>query len=200
MRLGKRHDRREGFHPVTLPTPVPPTRAVIDACVLFPVVPRVLTLAAARAGHLVPLWSDRILEEWRRAVLAKRPEEAGAVATEIAALRAAFVSAEVAPDPDLEASLSLPDPDDRHVLATAIAGGAHEIVTFNLSDFPGRTLARHGIILRHPDEFLTEIAAGDPEYAQTVVDTCTEMSDAAPRSTLKRAKLPRLAKAIAAGG
>lgn len=185
---------------MTFRTPVPPTRAVIDACVLFPAVPRVLTLAAVRAGHLVPLWSDRILEEWRRAVLAKRPEEAGAVATEIAALRAAFASAEVAPDPDLEASLSLPDPDDRHVLATAIAGRAHEIVTFNLSDFPGRTLARHGIILRHPDEFLTEIAAGDPDYAQTVVATCTGLSDAAPRSTLKRAKLPRLGKAIAARG
>ena len=162
------------------------TRAVIDACVLYPDVPRALVLAAARAGHLTPLWSARILEEWRRAVLAKRAEAGGTVAAEIARIEADFPAARVTPPPDAEALLSLPDANDRHVLATAIAGEADEIVTFNIRDFPGRTLARDGIIPRHPDGFLTEIALADPDYADAVAAHCAALSDAAPRALLKR--------------
>jgi predicted nucleic acid-binding protein len=176
------------------------TRAVLDACVLFPDMPRELLLAAARAGHLAPLWSDRILEEWRRATLVKRAEDAGVVAAEIARLKADFPAARIVSPPDAEGLLSLPDPDDRHVLATAIAGEAAEIVTFNLGDFPGRTLARHGVIPRHPDSFLTECALGDPAFAGTVAALCAQVSGGPARTLLKREKLPRLGKAVAQRG
>lgn len=55
---------------------------------------------------------------------------------------------------DLIESLSLPDPDDRHVLAAAIRGDAEVIVTFNLKDFPVSELSRHNIQAQHPDDFL----------------------------------------------
>jgi hypothetical protein len=55
---------------------------------------------------------------------------------------------------DLIASLSLPDLDDRHVLAAAIRAGATVIVTFNLQDFPAEALARFDIETQHPDDFL----------------------------------------------
>src|SRR5712692_2845699 len=55
---------------------------------------------------------------------------------------------------DLIASLSLPDPDDRHVLAAAIRANADVIITYNLTDFPAETLARFDIEALHPDDFL----------------------------------------------
>jgi hypothetical protein len=42
-------------------------------------------------------------------------------------------------------TLTLPDADDRHVLAAAIRAEADVIVTFNLGDFPAETLKRYGI-------------------------------------------------------
>jgi hypothetical protein len=51
-------------------------------------------------------------------------------------------------------SLTLPDPDDRQVLAAAIHCEADIIVTFNLKDFPEDALKPYGIEAQHPDEFL----------------------------------------------
>ena len=52
------------------------------------------------------------------------------------------------------AVLELPDSDDRHVLAAAIAGHADCVVTFNLKDFPTAILFRHDIEALYPDEFI----------------------------------------------
>lgn len=51
-------------------------------------------------------------------------------------------------------ALTLPDPDDRHVLAAAIQGGVDILATFNIADFPGETLDPFGIEAMHPDDFL----------------------------------------------
>ena len=56
-------------------------------------------------------------------------------------------------------TLSLPDPDDRHVLAAAIHGRAEVIVTFNLSDFPATALGPHNVEAVHPDEFVGRLWA-----------------------------------------
>jgi hypothetical protein len=53
--------------------------------------------------------------------------------------------------------LSLPDPDDRHVLAAAIAGCADVIVTSNFKYFPDVTLEGYGIKAQHPDEFVRHL-------------------------------------------
>ncbi len=106
-----------------------------------------------------------------------------------------------AADPDLEASLSLPDPDDRHVLAAAIAGGAQALMTRNRGDFPGRVLARHGIVLRDPDGYLCELAEGGLDLAAiagSVQARAEAVSGRRPalRAMLKRAGLPQLGKRL----
>ena len=58
--------------------------------------------------------------------------------------------------------LSLPDPDDRHVLAAAIRCQAGVIVTYNLKHFPEEALAPYGIEAQHPDEFVSHLFDLDP--------------------------------------
>ncbi len=53
--------------------------------------------------------------------------------------------------------LSLPDAQDRHVLAAAIVADCDVIVTQNLRDFPAETLDKYGIEARHPDSFLAQL-------------------------------------------
>lgn len=170
-------------------------RIALDACVLFPTVMREMLLGAAEAGGFEPVWSERILEEWARATR-RLPEGAEAVARgEIALLRARWPAAEVAVPDDLVAGLSLPDPDDRHVLAAAIVGGAEVLLTLNRADFPGRTLARHAILLREPDGLLVEMLADGLDLAP-VAEAAHRGREAGVRAVLKRAGLPRLGKAL----
>ena len=57
----------------------------------------------------------------------------------------------------LIAGLTLPDADDRHVLAAAIRCNASVIVTFNEKDFPASSLAPYGIEAQHPDIFIDNL-------------------------------------------
>ena len=65
--------------------------------------------------------------------------------------------------------LKLPDADDRHVLAAAIAADADTIVTFNLKHFPAAALAEHGVEAVHPDEFLASQVTLQPGACSAVV-------------------------------
>ena len=75
-------------------------------------------------------------------------------------------------------SLSLPDPDDRHVLAAAIHSKAEIIVTFNLTDFPVSALASYGIEAEHPDVFISKLidTAADRSFAATKLQRGAEES------------------------
>src|SRR5688500_9028541 len=126
-------------------------KAVLDACVLYPAVLREILLGAAAAGLYEPLMSDRILREWTRATAKLGPVAQAAAEGEAVLVRAAFPKAILREQPDIEARLLLPVPNDVHVLAVAIAGHADAIVTFNAQDFPGHVLAAEGIARRDPD-------------------------------------------------
>lgn len=178
-------------------------RAVLDACVLYPTVLREILTGAAQAGLYRPLWSARILEEWARAAARLSPGDDIIARGEITTLRAAFPQAEIAPQPGLEARLLLPDPNDIHVLASAIAGHADLIVTFNARDFPRGTLAEEGLAREGPDAFLMDLWLSAPDAIATVVESSRARAEAISgqpqplRALMKRARLPRLGKALA---
>jgi predicted nucleic acid-binding protein len=131
--------------------------AVLDANVLVPSALCDTLLRLAAEGFYRPLWSEQILTEVEHAILLVRPElEPTRVSRRIDAMRTAFIDANVDGWQEVAAGLDLPDPDDRHVVAAAIAGGAQAIVTFNVKDFPEDRLAPRGIEARHPDAFLLD--------------------------------------------
>ena len=175
-------------------------KLALDTCVIYPPVLRSILLGAARAGLYQPLWSERILEEWARASV-KTGSEAE-VRAEAGAMRAVFPAAMVGARPGLESRLHLPDENDIHVLATAIAGGADAILTFNAQDFPRHVLASEGLERRDPDGFLWELWSKHPQAMETILTRVQEDASrlaGAPvslRSLLKRLRLNRLAKAV----
>jgi len=181
-----------------------PTKAVLDACVLFPTVLREILQGAAAAGLYQPVFSDRILREWVLATAKLGPVAPVIAEGEAAALRAAFPRALIRQHPEIEARLLLPDANDVHVLATAIASGADAIVTFNAQDFPGHVLAAEGIARRDPDGFLWELQSRHPDVMARVVEAVRAKAEAISgqpqlvKALLKRARLFRLGKALGA--
>jgi predicted nucleic acid-binding protein len=132
-----------------------PVTAIYDANILYPAPLRDLFIRLAQAGLVRARWTDTIHEEWIRNLLKDNPRlSPERLARTRMLMNEAVRDCIVTGYEDLIASLSLPDPDDRHVLAAAIRASADVIVTFNLTDFPGEALARFDIEAQHPDDFL----------------------------------------------
>ena len=92
--------------------------------------PASILVARLSMSHLVPLLEFNLMDRAVRDCLVTRHEA-------------------------LIPALTLPDPDDRHILAAAIAGRCDVIVTQNLRDFPAEALAPYGLEAQHPDDFLS---------------------------------------------
>lgn len=179
-------------------------RAVLDACVLFPTALRDLLTGCAAEGLFRPLFSERILREWVLATAKLGPGAPLVAEAEAALLRARFAQGMVREHPEIEARLHLPDANDLHVLAVAIAGHADCIITFNAQDFPRGALAEEGLQRRDPDGFLWELQSHHPETLARVAEAAraraSQLSgrDITLKALLKKARLHRLAKAMAA--
>jgi predicted nucleic acid-binding protein len=129
-----------------------------DACVLYPAPLRDLLMQLALADLFQARWTDAIHDEWTRNVLADRPDIAPTSLARCRKLMDAHVpDCLVTGYEPLIPTLTLPDPDDRHVLAAAVHGQAELIVTFNLSDFPASALVPYDIEAVHPDGFVVRL-------------------------------------------
>lgn len=131
---------------------------ILDANILYPVIIRDALLRFAEAGLYRARWSQEIIDECRNALLKRKPSMGANLDAQIASMRDAFPESWVNGYESLIAGLSLPDPDDRHVLAAAIKAGAQVIVTSNLKDFPENALNPYDIEALSADQFMVRAA------------------------------------------
>ncbi len=132
--------------------------AILDACVLYPLALSDALMSLASRGLFAAKWTTRIEDEWIRNLEKQRPDLIGRLNTRRDAMRDAVPDWEVPEEAwqVLSPSLVLPDPNDVHVLAAAIAGHADCIVTANLKDFPADRVDAFGIEVIHPDDFIVK--------------------------------------------
>jgi predicted nucleic acid-binding protein len=134
------------------------TVALLDANVLYPAPLRDILLQIAVEDLFQPKWTEKIHEEWIEALLRNEPHRARKDLERTRMLMEnSVVDALVDGYEALMEGLTLPDPNDRHVLAAAITGRCDLIITQNLSDFPPHILTSYGVQAKHPDEFLLEL-------------------------------------------
>lgn len=130
---------------------------LLDACALVPIALADTLLRVAERGLYRPLWSSRILAEAADAVCAVHPHlDPEFVARRFREMDEAFEDARVTGWQRLVRGIDLPDPDDRHVVAAALRGGAQTVVTFNLKDFPEHALGPLDLTAVDPDTFLLD--------------------------------------------
>jgi putative PIN family toxin of toxin-antitoxin system len=130
--------------------------AVLDACVLvpMPLCDTLLRLAEEPALYR-PLWSEMIFLEVGNALETKLNLTLEQRDRRLKMMSQAFPEAMVTIPPNLVDTFEcFIDKDDRHVLACAVKGQAHVIITQNTKHFPDECLEEYDILCQTPDEFL----------------------------------------------
>lgn len=180
--------------------------ALLDACVLYPLAMTDALLSLATAGLFAAKWTTRIEEEWIAALERQRPDLIGRLDVRRHSMREAVVDWEI-PERAWRHRLpgiTLPDENDAHVLAAALAGHVDCIVTLNLKDFPAEVVDGFGVEVIHPDTFLVHQWDLEPD---TAIEAFRRMRARrrSPSSSplefaeaLRKAGLPMLAERLAA--
>ena len=130
--------------------------ALLDACVLYPMATADALMSLASAGLYAAKWTRKIESEWIALLEERRPDLKGRLDYRRDQMREAVPDWEVKERAwqSVAHRLALPDPDDVHVLAAALAGHAACIVTANMRDFPAQVADPLGIEVLHPDQFI----------------------------------------------
>lgn len=193
-------------------TAAPAPFIVLDACVLMSGILRRLLLRLAEAGVFIPVWTERIGEEWRRNASRIWDIPPEVLAEFWADMNARFPAANEADTQVYEASLRYSDPKDFHVIAAGLARRARcglqqppvvQIATWNLKDFNRSELRRQGLDVYNPDRMLAQWWQDDPDRMRRAVAQIPDDYIALGRepepiaTTLHRERLYRLKNQIA---
>lgn len=156
---------------------------ILDANVLYPAPLRDYLLHLANLELYSPKWTKQIQEEWIKNLLLKRTDlkRENLIKTQ-EAMDSAFPDSNIYNYEEIINSLSLPDPNDRHILAAAIKINADIIVTFNLKDFPSGYIIHYGMKVQHPDEFITNLIKMDKPKSLQALKNQTKNLKNPPKS------------------
>jgi predicted nucleic acid-binding protein len=157
---------------------IAPFKVFLDANVLFPFSLRDTLLRAAAQGSFQLYWSEEILLETTRNLVAKGTVTAEQADRLRAAMTGAFPESMVAGYEHLVDAMPNQD-KDRHVVAAAVKAGAQVIVTSNLKDF---SQLPEGIEAQSPDEFLCHLFDLDPDGMVQLVREQAKALRRPPRS------------------
>lgn len=147
--------------------------AVYDACILHSEPLRDFMVQLSLSDAMRVHWSNQIHDEWQRSVRRRKPEIEQAKLDRVRALMdKANPGGLVEGYESFIDTLTLPDPNDRHVLAAAIKIKADYIVTTNMRHFPQTSLEPYGIIPLHPDDFVLCILSSYPEDVYKTAKFC----------------------------
>ena len=141
-----------------------PSIAIFDACILYPFHLRNIVVQAAVDRLVEARWTDAIHEEWIRNLAANAqaiPMERLQITRQL--MNDALPTAMVTGYEEYVPAVTLPDPDDRHIVAAAIAAKASLILTWNLRHFPEIELKKFGLQRMTPDEFLSGLFEKAPD-------------------------------------
>ena len=182
-----------------------PSVAVFDACILYPFHLRNIVVQAAVDRLVEARWTDAIHDEWIRNLTANAPsipKERLLITRRL--MNDALPTALVGGYEEHIPGITLPDSDDRHVVAAAIATNATLVLTWNLRHFPANELKKCGLRRMTPDAFLSELFDNIP---QLVIGSLANARRNLSRSRvsasefigiLEAQKLVRLAKQVKA--
>ncbi|MDR0945747.1 MAG: PIN domain-containing protein [Bifidobacteriaceae bacterium] len=172
-----------------------------DANVLYARVLRDYLLIAAEHELVEAHWSEQVLDDVLEHLILNRPTFDAAAATRLKrAMTGAFPDALVVPrsaDYARLARFTLPDEDDRDVIAAALAVEATIICTNNVKHFPSNVMSELGLTVMTPDAlFLRLIGDYLPVMVDVHRDAVKSLKGATDRSTLaalRRAGAPKTA-------
>ena len=128
---------------------------VLDTNVIYPIEIRDILFWFASYDLFTPKWSNHIFSEWED-VMRRKDISEEEIKKRVGKAQLAFPDALVDNYEPLVESLTLPDENDRHVLAAAIKTNANIIVTNNVKDFPAEYLASFGLTVKTADDFITD--------------------------------------------
>lgn len=147
-----------------MPSPI----VILDANVLIPAAPRDTLLRAAERGVYQLRWSDMILNEVERNLVANGMTTSDDARDLIRVMRSFFPESIVTGFESLTGTMTNA-PKDRHVLAAAVHARAGVIVTENLRDFPEATLSPYGIEAQSIETFLMTLCDRLPAMMTRII-------------------------------
>jgi hypothetical protein len=141
---------------------------------------RPLLLNLAHAGLLLPLWTDKIGQEWQRNAARLWPIEPELLQNEWQLMQEQFPHSNMGDVTEFEVDLRHTDRKDKHVAATGIAGVSRQVaqpisvLTWNLKDFSRSELRKQQLGLIDPDRLLSQWWAAQSSQLQQHIDVTVE--------------------------